>query len=280
MYRIILLLTFLSLHACGQGGKESKKISRANEAFYCLPCNSSCDTIAHASAGMCAHCGMELIARKPEDVKKIAAALQRRLTVAIFIHDGVELLDFAGPGEVFSQSGFDVFTVGSTQDVITSQGFLKVTPQYSIKNCPKPDIIVLPGGATEIPMANAEVINWVKQSVPNTVITLSVCTGAGLLSKAGLLDGMTVTTFHNFIDALQRMTPKAKVVRNTRFVDNGSIVTTAGISAGIDGALHVVSKLKGREVAQAAADNMEYDKWISEEGLIMDTPERVKKARP
>jgi transcriptional regulator GlxA family with amidase domain len=270
MYRIILLLILLSLQACGQG-KEVKKLSTENEKFYCTPCNSSCDTIAHDTSGRCSHCGMNLIARKAEDVKKIAAALGKRLSVAIFIHNGVELLDFTGPGEVFAASGFNVFTVAVTEEAIISQGFLKVVPQYSIKNCPSPDIIVLPGGATEIPMGNTEVINWIKRSVPKTVVTLSVCTGAGLLSKAGLLDGKTVTTFHNFIDDLQEMTPKAKVVRNTRFVDNGSIVTTAGISAGIDGALHVVFKLKGMAVAQATAENMEYDKWQSQEGLIVKT---------
>jgi transcriptional regulator GlxA family with amidase domain len=213
---------------------------------------------------------MELVAQKPEDIRKLVSTFNEGLNVAIFIHDGVELLDFAGPAEVFSTSpGFNVYTVSDTEAPILSQGFVKVTPQYSIDNCPKPDILVLPGGATQVPMGNDKVIQWIKSSVPGTVITLSVCTGAGLLSKAGLLDGKTVTTFHNFIDDLQEMTPKAKVIRNIRFVDNGKIITTAGISAGIDGALHVVSRIRGEKTARATAENMEYDKWKPADGLII-----------
>jgi transcriptional regulator GlxA family with amidase domain len=262
---VFLLSVSVSL-VFGQGDVAKK--------FYCMPCSQSCDTVAHSSAGTCAHCGMELIARTSEQVQKLKASNQQRLNVAIFIHNGVELLDFAGPGEVFASSGFTVFTVAPTEEAITSQGFVKITPQYSIKNCPKPDIIVLPGGATDSQIRNPEVIEWIRQSVPGTMITLSVCTGAGLLSKAGFLDGKTVTTFHNYIDALQRMTPKATVVRDTRFVDNGKIITTAGVSAGIDGALHVVSKLKGLDAAKRTAEYMEYDKWKPEEGLLVDAGEK------
>jgi transcriptional regulator GlxA family with amidase domain len=212
---------------------------------------------------------MELVARNPEDVEKLKRSIATITNVAIFIHNGVELLDFAGPGEVFASSGFNVYTVSDTDAPIICQGFVKITPQYTIANCPRPDIIVLPGGATEIPMGNDKVIQWLKKTVPNTTVTMSVCTGAGLLSKAGLLDGATVTTFHNYIDALQQITPKAKVIRNTRFVDNGLIITTAGVSAGIDGALHVVSRLKGKEAAVSTTEYMEYDKWKPEEGLII-----------
>jgi transcriptional regulator GlxA family with amidase domain len=267
MKQIFLMLILLSSMACGQG--RSGNALAAGEKFYCEPCNNSCDTIAHDKPGTCDHCGMRLIARKDSEVQELKKIASERPNVAIFIHDGVELLDFAGPGEVFSVSGFNVFTVAATEDPITSQNFVNIKPQYSIKNCPKPDIIVLPGGATNIPMQNNEVIEWIKKSVPATTVTLSVCTGAGLLSKAGLLDGKTVTTFHNYIDELQRITPSAKVVRDTRFVDNGTIVTTAGVSAGIDGALHVVAKLKGKEVARRTVEYMEYDKWKENEGLIV-----------
>jgi transcriptional regulator GlxA family with amidase domain len=262
MYKIILIFALLLSAACGQQEKNTAH-------FYCPPCNSSCDTIQYSAGGRCAHCQMQLVARKPEDVQQLKSSFTTAANVAIFIHNGVELLDFAGPGEVFASSGCNVYTISDTDEPIVCQGFVKITPQYTIANCPKPDIIVLPGGATEIPMANDKVIEWLKTTVPHTTVTLSVCTGAGLLSKAGLLDGATATTFHNYINALQEMTPKAKVVRNTRFVDNGLIVTTAGVSAGIDGALHVVSRLKGKETAKATAEYMEYDKWKPEEGLIV-----------
>lgn len=259
------MFVLLSSVACAQADKTASE----GEKYYCEPCNGSCDTVAHDKPGICSHCNMKLVKRSADEIAQLKLAVQSRPNVAIFIHDGVELLDFAGPGEVFSSSGFNVYTVAATEQPIISQGFVKITPQYSIANCPKPDIIVLPGGATDVPMRNEDVLRWLKKAIPETTVTLSVCTGAGLLSKTGFLDGKTATTFHNYIDELQRMTPKAKVVRNTRFVDNGSIITTAGVSAGIDGALHVVEKLKGKAAARSSAEYMEYDKWKPEEGLIV-----------
>jgi transcriptional regulator GlxA family with amidase domain len=199
----------------------------------------------------------------------------KKMNVAIFIYDGVEILDFSGPGEVFaatvvdSNFAFNVYTVAVNKNPILSQGFVTVTPQYSIDDCPKPDILVLPGGSTGNSVRNEKLIKWVKNISEDTKITMSVCTGAMLLSKAGLLDGKECTTWHGAIDRLQKITPKTKVHKNTRFVDNGHIVTTAGVSAGIDGALHVVSRLFGEEKAKEAAYYMEYDKWKPKEGLIV-----------
>jgi transcriptional regulator GlxA family with amidase domain len=98
----------------------------------------------------------------------------------------------------------------------------------------------------------------------------SVCTGAFILGRAGLLDNLTATTYHLQIDNLQKAYPKTKVLANTRFVDNGNVITTAGISAGIDGALHLVEKLRGRAYAQGVANTIEYDKWVPENGLVVN----------
>jgi transcriptional regulator GlxA family with amidase domain len=190
-------------------------------------------------------------------------------TVAIFIHEGVELLDFAGPGEVFASSGFEVYTVAATTEPIVSQGFVTVTPQYSIDNAPAPDILVLPGGSTGTPLKNPAVIEWIRKVSRDTTVSLSVCTGAFLLAKAGLLDGLSATTFHGQIDGLRSAAPRTTVIENTRWVDNGRIVTTAGVSAGIDGALQVVTRLRGQDVAERTARYMEYDKWKPGEGTIV-----------
>jgi transcriptional regulator GlxA family with amidase domain len=115
-----------------------------------------------------------------------------------------------------------------------------------------------------------ELIEWVKGRTASTNIHFSVCTGAFILGNAGLLDGLTVTTFHSAIEGLQDAVPKAKVLSNVRFVDNGTVITTAGISAGIDGALHLVEKLKGVDEARRVAKEMEYDKWVPKEGLILN----------
>ncbi len=201
-------------------------------------------------------------------VVRAEAQQKDRYSVAIFLYDGVELLDFAGPGEVFSASGFQVFTMSVDGKDIVSQGFVTVKPQYSVENSPKPDIIVFPGGGAGAPSRDPRVIDWLKSNVSTGTMAMSVCTGAQILAKAGMLEGYNVTTFHNFIDGLQAMLPNSKVLRDTRFVDNGVVITTAGVSAGIDGALHLVSRIKGLEAAKATAYYMEYDKWKPEEGRI------------
>lgn len=198
---------------------------------------------------------------------------EKPLSVGIFVYPGVEILDFSGPSEVFASTvGFKTFTVSLTKEPLLSQGFITVTPQYSIDDCPPTDILVFPGGNTGPLQKDPKLIDWIRQRSDNTQFMVSVCTGAALLSKAGLLDGQEATTWHGFIPELQRMTPKAKVHNDTRFVDNGHVITTAGVSAGIDGALHVVSRIKGEPVAHATAFYMEYDKWKPREGKVIESP--------
>lgn len=188
--------------------------------------------------------------------------------VAIVIFDGVELLDWAGPAEVFSaaqtvdgQDGFNVYTVAATTDPITSQGFVKVIPQYSIANAPKPDIVVFPGGDIRSFQNSKPAMAWAKAVSGEAEITMSVCTGAFLLSDLKLLDNKRINTHWASIRQLRRQVPTATVMENIRFVDNGQIVTTAGISAGIDGALHVVERLMGTPAAKLTAKAMEYN-WL------------------
>jgi len=246
-------------------------------AYYCKPCGSDCDLERHEKPGNCQYCGMPLLDGSTvlSDSMKRTEKQAKKRNVAIFIHNGAEILDFAGPSEVFaSTDGFNVYTVSLSNDPIISQGFIKITPNYSLTDCPKPDIVVLPGGDTGPFIENKPLIDWIKNAATHAEVMLSVCTGAGLLAKAGLLDGKQATTFHSYVEKLQRATPKAQIISNTRFVDNGQIVTTAGVSAGIDGALHVVAKLKGQAIATQTARYMEYDKWKPDEGLIVKQPDQ------
>ncbi|MES2731304.1 MAG: DJ-1/PfpI family protein [Bacteroidota bacterium] len=273
----LLLLSLLIFNAWEAFAQKLAK-KTAELAYYCSPCGNDCDFERHDKAGICKHCSMTLVPRRIATVDSILAAKKKqkvnqpkKRNVAIFIHNGVEILDFAGPSEVFaSTEGFNVYTVSLTKQPITSQGFITVTPNYSLEDCPQPDIVVLPGGDIGPFLKNEPLISWITASAKKAEIMLSVCTGAGLLGKAGLLNGKQATTFHNYIDALQQANPQAKVLRETRFVDNGQIITTAGVSAGIDGALHVVAKLKGLEVARQTAQYMEYDKWQPNEGLVVE----------
>lgn len=180
--------------------------------------------------------------------------------------DGVEVLDFAGPMEVFALAGFKVFTVALTKERVLSQGILRVLPDYDFADVPRADVLAVFGG-NPASFRNDTLIDWIKGYERNADYLFSVCSGAFALGHAGLLDGQTATTFHSRIEEMRTAFPKVTVLSGVRFVDNGRIITTAGISAGIDGALHLVSRLKGEAAAKAVAEEMEYDRWIPNNGL-------------
>lgn len=229
--------------------------------YMCPPCSRPCDTATYEQPGVCTYCGMTLV-KKNQQLSE-----DKKITVCFYLYDGVEVLDFAGPMEVFSYAGFKIITVAKTKSPLLSQGILKIIPDYSIKDAPQTDIFAVFGGSDEVATDDPEVISWIKSRDSATKNFFSVCTGAFILGKAGLLDQLTVTTFHKSIINLQKAVPKAKVLQNVRYVDNGRVLTTAGISAGIDGALHLVAKLRGKKVAEAIAKQIEYDKYVPEQGM-------------
>ncbi|MBI3409743.1 MAG: DJ-1/PfpI family protein [Planctomycetes bacterium] len=190
-------------------------------------------------------------------------AKKDKWNVAIIIHDGVELLDFAGPGEVFQAAAggraFNVYAVADSTQPVTSQRFLKLTPNHAITDCPKPDIVVIPGGNTNVLRNSPAMMKWVKAVSADAEIMFSVCTGAFVLADLGLLDGKEATTHWSALKGLEKFS-KVKVCPDRRVVDNGKIVTSAGVSAGIDGALHIVARLCGMEAAKKTARYMEY-RW-------------------
>jgi transcriptional regulator GlxA family with amidase domain len=238
----------------------------AQTAYYCPPCNGSCDNTAFTAPGKCPHCGMTLEKQTVEAHQKSMNV--KRLKIAFYLQNGVEVLDFAGPMEVFAHAKCDVFTVARTKDPIVSQGILKIIPDYSIEDAPAADILAFFGGNAGNAANDPKVIEWIKAQT-NISYYFSVCTGAFILGKADLLNNLTVTTFHQSIESLQKEVPRAKVLSNVRYVDNGKVITTAGISAGIDGALHLVEKIRGIEAAKQIAQVMEYDKWVPQQGLVV-----------
>ncbi|MES2589726.1 MAG: DJ-1/PfpI family protein [Bacteroidota bacterium] len=257
----IFLILILSLSFSTTFSQDSNSIKKL---FVCAPCGGSCDDLTFEKAGKCPHCGMALV-EKPS-LKKEA---EKEISVCFYLQDNVEILDFAGPLEVFVVAGFNVFIVSKTKEQITTQGTLKFVPDFDITNAPESDVMVFFGGAHSKPTNDTAVISWIQARKAKTDYFISVCTGAFILGKAGILDGLTATTYHTQIEALQTALPKTKVLPNVRFVDNGNVITTAGISAGIDGALHFVSKMKGKDFAQKVAQDIEYDSWIPENGLII-----------
>ena len=189
------------------------------------------------------------------------------MQVQVLLFDDVEVLDFAGPFEVFGVTGlrtgpapFQVRTVALTMAPIRARGGLEIQPASSIDDDGPCDVLVLPGGfGTRREMHNAALLEWIRRRAEHATVVLSICTGALLLARAGLLDGLDATTHHVAFDELAAAGPTARVLRGKRIVDNGRIVTSAGISAGIDASLHVVAKLLGHDVAAETAAYMEYD---------------------
>lgn len=190
------------------------------------------------------------------------------MNTGIFLFNDIELLDFAGPYEVFSVTSelndyglFKVFTITQDGNSVKSVNGLTVVPDYSFKNHPAIDILVIPGGVgTKREMNNPAVLAWLQRNHQTAQITFSVCSGARLLGKLGLLDNLEYTTHHEVIPELREIAPRAIINQERRFIDNGKIMTSGGISAGIDLSLHVVEKLYGREVKEKTMAYMEYFK--------------------
>ncbi|PFE97964.1 AraC family transcriptional regulator [Bacillus thuringiensis] len=193
--------------------------------------------------------------------------MMNKWSVGIFLFNEVEVLDFAGPFEVFSvtevneEKTFTVYTVSENGEMITARNGLKVQPDYSIENLPPVDILIIPGGlgAREYEIKNEIVIKWIHQQMKEVKLMTSVCTGALLLAKAGLLEGLKATTHWASIEKFKNEFQNVEVIENVKFVDEGHIITSAGISAGINMAFHIVKNLLGVHVAEDTAKRMEYD---------------------
>lgn len=186
--------------------------------------------------------------------------------VAILVFDDVEVLDFAGPYEVFSVTDellehqvLHTFTMALKPGTVRARNGLKIVPDFTLENCPSPQIIIIPGGAGTRPLLHMPALHeWLRVKSRAAEIVLSVCTGSLILARAGLLEHLRATTHHTAFAELRNAGPNTEVVENERYVDSGKVVTAAGISAGIDASLHVVARLFGADAAQRTADYMEY----------------------
>jgi len=193
--------------------------------------------------------------------------------VGILIFDGVEVLDFAGPFEVFSRTRlepgaasrrsddsapFHVFTVARTKDAVAATGGLRVTPAHSFADAPRIDLLVVPGGFGTRPlMDDRETLDWIRRTAGAARLVTSVCTGSLLYAKAGLLAGRRATTHWGALDLLESLDAGVKVERGLRVVDDG-IISSAGVASGIDMSFHVVETLFGKAVADETAHYIEY----------------------
>lgn len=198
--------------------------------------------------------------------------------VAIYIYPGVEVLDFAGPYEVFTtanrvfarqypaeEAPFEVFTIASRQELIRARAGLQIKPDFIRSRHPAIDVLIVPGGVVMDELRDSELSCWLADIHRRTQLTASVCTGAFLLAKGGILDGLSATTHHEDIADLREMFPGVQVLENRRWVDQGKVVTSGGISAGIDMSLHLIERLASRALALATACQLEVD-WPAGQG--------------
>lgn len=196
---------------------------------------------------------------------------QEQTQVAIVLFDDVEVLDFCGPYEVFSttrrheerrweeRSPFQVMLVAEREGPVKASGGMRVLPDHTFADCPPLDILVVPGGwGTRRECRNPVLREWLRSPVEHVQTLAAVCTGSMVLAEAGLLDGLHATTHWRSLDLMRESFPKVFVEYDQHVVEDGRVVTSAGISAGIDMALKVVGRYCGEDVARATARHMEY----------------------
>ncbi len=188
------------------------------------------------------------------------------MNIGIYIYEQAEVLDFSGPFEVFSTASrvcddnhpFDVFLISETGGEVTARAGYRVMSDYAFDKHPPLDVLIVVGGVHTHEMTKPQVLEWIAQQAKAASIVASVCTGAFILAKAKVLQQQVVTTHWEDIPSLRKMFPKLTVVRDVRWVDEGSVVTSGGISAGIDMSLHLVSKLHSFDLAEKTAQQMDF----------------------
>lgn len=195
---------------------------------------------------------------KPNPLKP---PVEGSIPVAFLISEGAVLIDFAGPWEVFGNvmiggrmDSFRLYTVSETTKPIQASGGMKIIPDYTLQTAPAPKVLVIPAQSDP----SEAVLEWIRKSAKNADVTMSVCTGALLLAKTGLLAGKVATTHHGSYVDLAMKYPDIRVKRGARFVEDGNLASSGGLSSGIDLAFRVVERYYGREVAKQAAYEMEY----------------------
>ncbi|MDQ3510373.1 MAG: DJ-1/PfpI family protein [Pseudomonadota bacterium] len=197
----------------------------------------------------------------------LAPETQPEVRVGILLFDGVQIIDFAGPYEVFGTAGFGVVTLSHDGKPVTTAMGLKVFADAGFADAPEFDVLLVPGGDVGEAEIDPRVLAFVRQHTASSDHVLAVCTGSFILAGAGLLDGQQATTFTPRIAELARRYPAVEVVKDVRWADNGRIVTSAGLSSGLDAALHIVDRVRGTEKARSVALHLEYD-WKPEGGFV------------
>ncbi|WP_299110671.1 DJ-1/PfpI family protein [uncultured Winogradskyella sp.] len=231
--------------------------SKYNVEYYCPPCGCPDDDKTFQSPGVCASCNMAYNTRVKGLENKPTNTSPRR-AAAILLFDYADIMDVTGPMSVFEHAGFNVVTVAKDENPKRIGRYTDLTPDYTFLNLPKVDVIVVPGGGPAERNQDMDIVNWLKEKDKSTDTMFSVCSGAFYLALAGILDGNEATTFASLIPALREQFPQIKVLNNVKYSNNGHVITSSGLSSGIDASFEVVAKYYGVGGAQDIANHMEY----------------------
>jgi len=254
---VIIASCLSAVTPAGKGFEFQSPQAVGKNVYVCPPCGLDCDKLTFDQPGTCPQCGMTLVRADGTGGPPV---------VSVLLFDGAEIIDFAGPWEAFGTAGYLVHSVAENLDPHTMVFGQKVVADYTFENCPKSDVLLVPGGGVSKVASDDRVIQWIRTKFAGVRYVMSVCTGAFLLAKAGLLDGLDATVTYGMEGDLAKAGKNINVLSPRRFVDTGKIITTAGLSSGIDGALHLISKIDGLGSAQSAALGMEYH-WTEKAGF-------------
>ncbi|GAB4248314.1 MAG: hypothetical protein Tsb0034_27700 [Ekhidna sp.] len=258
MKHFLALFTFLSALVVGFGQTfVAGPIPDGQIGYTCPPCGCAHDGGHFDTMGTCPSCNMDLRASYPGLER--AAEAPRRITAGMLLFKGADIMDVTGPWSVFTHNHVQVLTFAKSKEAVTIGGAMELTPDFTLETLPDVDILVFPGsGLAESNPGDSAIQQFIKQRASSTEVLFSVCSGAFFLAEAGLLNGQQATTFASLIPVLKENYPEVNVVNNLKYTDNGQVVTTAGLSSGIDGTFHVISKFRGQGRVQDVANHMEY----------------------
>ena len=214
-----------------------------------------------AAAGLAAATRLAKSGAPASGVKPLTPPAEGAIPVAVVISDGAVMIDYAGPWEVFQdanrpngENAFELFTVAQSTQPVTASGGLKLVPNYSFENAPAPKVIIIPAQS-----GNDAMLEWIRKSAKTADVVMSVCTGAFILAKTGLLAGKAATTHHASYGRFAMQFRDVKLKRGFRFVESEpNLATAGGLTSGTDLALHVVERYFGRASAEGTAFYMEY----------------------
>lgn len=252
----IVFLVFFIANLSVQSQNSIMEDTKYGVSYICPPCGCPKDNQHFDSAGICNTCNMAYTAQVKGLEGKPSESSPRR-TVAILLYNGADIMDVTGPMSVFEHAGFNVMTVAKDDTPKAIGMSLKLTPNFTFKSLPKVDVIMVPGGSAE---SNQDpiIVDWLKERDSDTDTMFSVCSGAFYLGAAGILDHQEATTFASLIPTLKNQFPKTKVLNDVKYTNTGHVVTSSGLSSGIDASFEVVAKYYGVGRTQNIANHMEY----------------------